>query len=57
MRVVLADAEQIARLGLKILRALGGRHDERAAGVRNQTAVEHAQRIRDRLRRQNVLQR
>jgi hypothetical protein len=55
--VVFADALQVHGLGLQVARALGGGDDEGAAGIGDQAAVQHAQRIGDGLRVQHLSQR
>ncbi|MNL05488.1 hypothetical protein D3C87_1260890 [compost metagenome] len=57
MRVVFADALQVHGLGFEVTRTLGGGDDEGAACIGDQAAVQHAQRIGDRLSVQHLLQR
>ena len=49
VRVVLADALQVDGLRLEVARPLGRGDDERPAGIRDEAAVQHAERIGDRL--------
>jgi hypothetical protein len=55
--VVLADSLQIDGFRLQVPRAFGRSDYKSAAGVGNETAVQHAKRVRDRLCGQHLVQR